>query len=239
MRGILFGALVASSLALAQDNTQLLLPLTETGAVPQTTARLHSSAVSGASEGGGLTLSNLVEVTAADRASLKVTFDVGGSEGVSPAVRLKLQILKQETAGVDASVGARYKVKGLDPKGAEVEAFVAVSRRFGRVFVAANLVTGGGIDTGDRDVEAHLGGGYMISDNFAVGANARLIREWNPADDQPGAEAPQGNAFDLVAGPTATFSYGVLQLSAIAGVHVIKDTDATAPYLGAGAGVAF
>jgi hypothetical protein len=240
-RGMFILAALVSGAAVAQvssDHTQLL-PLTESGAVPSTTGRLQSSARNGGEGAGAITLSQMLELTPMARASVRFSFDFNGSRGITPAARLKFQFLKQETAGLDASVGVKYKVVGLDPEGGEVEGILSASRTFGRGYVAANVVGGSGVTTDEKDVEGKLGGGYLVTDQLAVGADARVVREIAGEEELAAEGLTGGSPFELVAGPTAAFIYKQFQASAIAGVKVPQGKGAASPYLGLGLGLSF
>jgi len=118
-----------------------------------------------------------------------------------PAVRLRYQLLGQDWAGIDLSLGARYKSEGFTDYGhGEVESILALGRSFGRLDVVANLVWGVEINDPGMDAELKTLIGWRFGDNIRLGGEVRIQTE---VHDEEGWKAPAMVSTDLIAGPTA------------------------------------
>jgi hypothetical protein len=75
-----------------------------------------------------------------------------GSSG--PSVRLRYQLLSQDWAGINLSLGARYKSVGFAGEGSgEVEALLALGRSWGRLDTVLNFVWGWELNNPGMDAE--------------------------------------------------------------------------------------
>ncbi len=122
-----------------------------------------------------------------------------GSSG--PSVRLRYQLLNQDSAGVNLSLGARYKSVGFAGEGSgEVEAMMAIGRSWGRLDTVLNGVWGWELNDPGMDAEVKALVGWRFTDNVRVGVEARAQSE---VHDENGWKGPQMLQTDLRAGPTA------------------------------------
>jgi hypothetical protein len=202
------GLVLLLALALAPNARAQMLDvdglLVEASAVPQPgTVRVFAN-------GGGQTAAADTEGTANVAGSVMwvplrgLAGDVGayyqtGSSG--PSVRLRYQLLDQDRAGVNLSLGARYKSVGFAGEGSgEVEALLALGRSWGRLDTALNLVWGWELNDPGMDAEIKLLVGWRFTDNLRAGVEARAQCE---VHDEDGWKGPQMLQTDLRGGATA------------------------------------
>jgi hypothetical protein len=132
-----------------------------------------------------------------------------------PTAGLRVQALKQERSGIDLSVGAQYKAEGLTEGSAdgELEAIVAVGRRFGRLGLLLNGVFGSDFEGNDRDGEVRFSGQYTFTDRVRAGLDSRVRFDLGSSDLAANRKA----TVDVVAGPTASVMVGPAILVATVG----------------------
>jgi hypothetical protein len=158
--------------------------------------------------------------------------DVGGyyqAGDSGPSARIRYQILKQVSAGIDLAAGVRFKTIGFHPDQGEVEFFLAAGRKIGQWDLVLNGVfgveTGGG---GGKDVEAKAFGGYRFTDNVRLGIDFRLQAE--AGDDDEDTTAKVGRDFDLTTGPALSWMLAKnFQVQALVGVAAPKGSNNTVP----------
>ena len=183
---ILFGALCASSLALAEglDRDSLL---TEAPATPERgnvrIAASGNTSYVGAVGGGisGLAMWTPFTHFAADVSGYWQDGDAG------PALRVRYQLLDQAAHGLELAVGARYKSVGFDPRNGEVEGLIALGRRFGHLGTVLNVVAGHELAGPGFDVELKALADYQLMDGLRVGLDGRAQAE---VHDEAGWKAP-------------------------------------------------
>ena len=195
--------------------------LTDAAAVPRAgTVRVFGSGggQSGSAEGGGA-------VGSVAGSLLWVPFqNLGGDLGAyyqtgrsGPAVRVRYQVLAQDWAGIDLSLGARYKSEGFSELGhGEVEGIVALGRSFGRFDLVLNLVYGAEIGDPGMDAEVKSLVGWRFTDSFRLGGEVRIQTEIH---DEDGWKAPTMVTTDIIGGPAAFWRVArPLTLQALVGV---------------------
>ncbi len=117
-----------------------------------------------------------------------------------PSARVRYQFLSQDSAGVDLTLGARYKSEGFSGPGqGEVEALFALGRSFGQLDLVLNLVWGWEINDPGQDAEIKALIGWRFNDNLRLGLEVRAQTE---VHDEDGYKAPQMIATDIRGGPT-------------------------------------
>jgi len=117
-----------------------------------------------------------------------------------PSARVRYQFLSQGSAGIDLTLGARYKSEGFSgPGSGEVEALLALGRSFGQLDLILNLVWGWEVNGPGQDAEIKALVGWRFTDNVRLGLEVRAQTE---VHDEDGWKGPQMIATDLRAGPT-------------------------------------
>ena len=167
----------------------------------------------------------------------RVAGDVGlyqqGPDG-GPTVRLRIQVLKQASAGLDLSIGARFKEFGFfkkqegSPNG-EFEYLLALGRSFGGFDAIINGVVGFEAGGPGSDLEGKAFFGYRFLPNLRAGIDGRLQAEYK---DEKGTKNPDfTNDVNLMAGPAASLLVlnDKVQLQALLGVAKPRGTSTISP----------
>lgn len=141
-----------------------------------------------------------------------------------PTIGGRVQLLNQERHGVDGSLSVFYRPEGFTEPEGEIETFISVGRRVGRVMLLGNLVYGQDPEGNERDGEVRLGSLYSLSDRVTLGLETRLRFAIGP---QKGTMAAAEPKLDFLAGPIVTATVGPLALFAEVGPSVFKATGST------------
>jgi hypothetical protein len=140
-----------------------------------------------------------------------------------PTVGVVWQAARRERLGVDLALGLAYRPEGFTEPEGEVEATVAVGRRFGRLTGLVNLTYGQDPEGNERDAEAKLAVVAPVARTLLVGFDSRLrLGLARPA------EGPEAHVeYDGIAGPIAYWALGSWTLMGQAGASVLgRDTGA-------------
>jgi hypothetical protein len=135
-----------------------------------------------------------------------------------PSAGLRVQALSQAEQELDLSLGAFYRPEGFTQAEGEVEAVIALGRRFGRLGLFANLVYGQDPEGAERDGEARIAGLYAFSARFQAGLDTRLRIDLG---SDSGARRAGEAEYDFISGPLASYVLGDVALLAQAGVSVL------------------
>jgi hypothetical protein len=135
-----------------------------------------------------------------------------------PNVGLRVQLLRQETHGLDGSAGVFYKAEGFTEPEGEIEAVLSAGARFGALSVAGNLAYGQDPEGNERDGEARAAI-FRRWRLFTVGLDAR--GRFALADPRSTA-AQREPRVDLAALPFASVVAGPVALFAQAGVSALQ-----------------
>lgn len=206
-------------------------PLSESAATPPTDVRAQTSG--SASDGGSgadgvYGVSQRVEMTVLKHLSLRAGGEMrmGTGRGFTPEVQAKYQFLNQGQHGLNASTGLRYKQLGFQSDGGEAEVFLSAGKRWGQVLGTANFVAGTGVSKREADLEGHLGVGYLLTEKLIVGANTRFQQEVvDEAEEVKGS----GREFEMLTGGMVGYSWGPVELSALAGWYFPRKTMTSGP----------
>ncbi len=141
----------------------------------------------------------------------------GPNDQFRPEVGLRIDALRQETAGVDLAVLGVYETKGFNTVRA-ITARVAISRLFGGTRVISNLGYGFGLEEGERYGDFRLAGVHVVTAQLLVGVDSRLRIDLERDDDEPPGEPD----YEVIAGPVATYAIDRYVISANAGYSALK-----------------
>ncbi len=205
------------------ENHDRMFPLSESAGTNPTFFHSETSGRASSANSSALRLGQRVEVVPLRHLSFRAGVDWTVGAVFTPEVQAKYQFLEQGEHGVDLAAGLRYKAIGFNPKGSEVEAFLAVGREFGDFLGTANVVAGTG--GADMDVEGHLGLGYRPTSDLLVGLNSRLKVAFEPGGDR----VEPGRPFELITGGVVGYSRGVFEASLLGGYYMPRFTYATGP----------
>ncbi len=206
-------------------------PLSESAATPPTDVRAQTSGSAtegGSGVGDSYGVSQRVEMTVLEHLSLRAGGELrmGTGKGFSPEVQAKYQFLSQAAHGLNASAGLRYKQIGFASDGGEAEVFLAAGKRWGQLLGTANFVAGTGVSKREADLEGHVGLGYLLGEKLIVGVNTRFQQE---VVDEPGEVKGTGREFEMLTGGLAGYSWGPVELSALAGWYFPRKTMTSGP----------
>lgn len=154
--------------------------------------------------GKGATFDSGAEVQLTNRASVRATGSAspyGGGLGLR--FEGKLDALRQEANGVDLAFTGGYESRGFN----EVPALagtLALGRSLGKLQLLANVGYARGLEDSEQYGSAGLAGIYQASQQLQLGLDSRLRVDLERDNDEP----PGEREWELLAGPTVTFSLG-------------------------------
>jgi hypothetical protein len=184
-----------------------------------TTARSHTQRATAHVTGGydgarqGATFDTGVEAQLMRRAAVRAT---GSSSPASSSPRRgglglrlegKLDALHQESHGLDVAITGGYESRGFNEVPAAAGT-LALGRSVGRLQLLANVGYARGLQEAEQYGSAGLAGIYQLSEQLHLGLDSRLRVDLERDDDEP----PGEREWELLAGPTVTFSLGSVAL---------------------------
>ncbi|MCY1017742.1 hypothetical protein [Pyxidicoccus sp. MSG2] len=236
------GLSLAPAVVLAEDTTTTELEqnlnsmdrfftLSESAATPPTDVRAEtggSAREGGTGVGDSYGISQRVEMNVLEHLSLRAGGELrmGTGKGFSPEAQVKYQFFNQAADGLNASAGVRYKQLGFASDGGEAEVFLAAGKRWGQLLGTANFVAGTGVSKREADLEGHVGLGYLLGEKLIVGVNTRFQQE---VVDEPGEVKGTGREFEMLSGGLVGYSWGPVDLSALAGWYFPRKTMTSGP----------
>jgi hypothetical protein len=143
-----------------------------------------------------------------------------------PSVGLKVQAFDQQRHGIDGAIAVFYKAEGFSQAEGEVEAVLALARRFNHFAAFANVAYGQDPEAAERDGELRLGGVASLTSRLITGLDARF--RFDLGSDAGKRRAKLEASYDVVAGPTAAYAFGPVALVGQAGVSMVKLDTSTA-----------
>jgi hypothetical protein len=153
--------------------------------------------------------------------------------GARPSVGGRAQLLRQERHGIDGAVSVFYQPEGFTEPEGEIETFLSVGRRMGRLSVLGNLVYGQDPEGNERDGEIRCAA-QAAAGRFTVGVDSRVRFAIGA---QPSASAAAEPKLDLLAGPFASAMVGPVVLFAEAGPSLLRAAGGTTAGVAGVAGV--
>lgn len=135
------------------------------------------------------------------------------TDRLAPVVAASVDALREERHGVDLAVLGGYEAEGFNLTPA-VTARVAVGRTLGAYRVVGNAGIGVGTEQGERYGDLRLGALRRVAPAVHVGVDTRARIDLELDADEPPGEL----AWDVMAGPVATYSVGRVALSAGGGI---------------------
>jgi hypothetical protein len=219
------------------DTMDRFFPLTESAATPPTDVRAETTGQASSSDSEtGLGVTQQVEVVLLKGLALRAGAELRNTDnGLTPVAQAKYQFLRQSEHGLNASAGLRYKQKGFQSDGGEAEAFFAAGKRWGRLLATGNAVLGAETSRAEMDFEAHVGLGYLLTDNLLVGANTRFQQEFEVGE----VEGHSGREFEMLTGAMVGYTVGPVDLSLLGGWYLPRATMSTGPLAMARVGINF
>jgi hypothetical protein len=127
----------------------------------------------------------------------------------------KLDALRQETNGIDLAIAGGYESRGFNEVPA-VAGPLARGRSVGRLQLLANVGYARGLEDSEQYGSAGLAGIYQASQQLQLGLDSRLRIDLERDDNEP----PGEREWELLAGPTVTFTLGSFALIGGTGLAV-------------------
>jgi hypothetical protein len=150
---------------------------------------------------------------------LRVGVDYSGDQRrMRPSVGARLQLLRQEAHGVDASLTSLFKTEGFDETEGEIETTFAIGRRFESVYALANAAYGQDPEGNERDAELRLAG-YHGQGRLVWGIEARGRSAIGQQHAMSSATEPR---LDATVWPLALVSFGSLAFFGEAGPSAVR-----------------
>ncbi|CAN5469963.1 hypothetical protein BH11MYX1_BH11MYX1_41490 [soil metagenome] len=128
-----------------------------------------------------------------------------------PGAGLGVRLLDEQRHGVAASAYALYKTEGFTETEGELEATFALGKQLGAARTTLDLTYGQDFDGHARDGEVAAAVLVEPVHNWFAGVTARFR-------DALGSGGDHGVLRDFVGGPTVTFAYRMIAVTAVAGV---------------------
>jgi hypothetical protein len=135
---------------------------------------------------------------------------------VRPEVGLKVDALRQEKHGFDLAIAGGYEPQGFNTTPA-ASLRLALGRSFGATQLVANVGYAASLD-GERNGDVRLGLLHAVLPALQVGFDSRFRIDLERDEHEPAGE-PE---WDLVAGPTASYTLGPIVVSATGGGSALK-----------------
>lgn len=142
----------------------------------------------------------------------------GAAGQMRPSIGARVQVLRQEAHGVDASVSVLYKAEGFTGPEGEIETCASLARRFERVSLHGNLAYGQDPEGNERDGEVRLALVHPRG-RWVLGLDSRARFAIGAQHDKDAVTEP---TFDALGGPIGILVMGRFVLFAQAGPSVVK-----------------
>ncbi len=184
-------------------------------------------------------MQGVLDATFVENITLRaVAMNTGMSDQLRPTVGLLVDIVRENSAGIDFAVGGDYEVEGWS-RVPSVVSRVALGRTVGLTRVQANAGFGLGLDRGERYGDLRLAGIHPIAQALYAGIDSRARVDLERDMDEPSGELE----WDVQAGPVVTLAVGRFAVSATGGVSAWKARTGDTAKVGAmgalGVGAAF
>jgi hypothetical protein len=118
-----------------------------------------------------------------------------------PSLGLRAQVLREQSAGLDGSVGVFYRPEGLTEPEGEIETVVSLGRHAGRSYLLASLLYGQDGEGKERDGEIRLAAIRPLGGRFIAGLDGRLRLDLG--SDRAVLRTHGEASLDLLVGPVA------------------------------------
>jgi hypothetical protein len=142
---------------------------------------------------------------------------LGPSGQLRPDVGAKLDLLRQRRHGLDLAVAGGYEAQGFNLTPA-IAARVALAHAFGATTLVGNVGYGVGTEQGEHYGDARLAALRRLGRSLHVGVDSRARVDLERDQDEPAGEP----AWELVAGPAASYALGRFVVSASGGVSALQ-----------------
>jgi hypothetical protein len=150
------------------------------------------------------------------------TADLPGAPSLRPQIGFRAQLLDQARHGVDGAVAVMYRQDLFSGEGGFFQGAVALERGLGRVRLVGNLLYGQDGEGDDHDGEARLAALFEARRSVLVGVDARYRHSLDSTD--PNRFIRSRPEYELLTGPTASYTRGSWAVMAEAGFSTVRTT---------------
>ena len=155
-------------------------------------------------------------------AGVGYTADLPSTPGLRPQLGLRAQLLDQKRHGVDGAVAVMYRQDLFTGEEGFFQGAVALERRQGPVRVVGNLLYGQDGEGDDHGGEARLATLFEARRGLLVGLDGRYRRDlWSTDANRFARSRPE---YELLTGPTASFTHGSWAVMAETGFSAVRTT---------------
>jgi hypothetical protein len=149
------------------------------------------------------------------------TAEMPGAPGFRPQIGARAQFLDQAKHGIDAGAEVIYRQDVFTIEGGFFQGGVALERQQGRVHLLGNILYGQDGEGDDREGEARAATMVETARGLRVGLDGRYRHLWSTDPNRLLRDRPE---WEIMAAPTASFSYGSWALMAEAGFNSVRTT---------------
>jgi hypothetical protein len=139
-----------------------------------------------------------------------------------PQIGFRAQLLDQARHGIDGGVAVLYRQDLFSTEGGFFQGAIALERDLGRVRLVGNLLYGQDGEGDDHDGEARLALLFKAHRNLLVGFDSRYRHSLDSTD--PNRFARERPEYELLAGPTASYTRGSWAVMAETGFSTVRTT---------------
>src|SRR5262249_18822603 len=129
-----------------------------------------------------------------------------GDLTLRPRVALRVQVLEQDDAGIDATAQVAYRQDRFDLDGGLFQGTIALGRRFDRLWLALNVTFGVDPEGGDREGEVCAAAWVEVAQSWSVGVDGRYRHDLGSTD--PNRAERSRSESEALAGATAAYVHG-------------------------------
>ena len=150
------------------------------------------------------------------------TADMPGAAALRPQLGFRAQLLDQTKHGIDGGAAVMYRQDLFTNEEGFFQGVVALERRQGPVRVVGNLLYGQDGEGDDHDGEARVAALFETRPGLLVGMDGRYRHDlWSSDPNRVARSRPE---YELMAGPTVSYTRGSWAVMAETGLSTVRTT---------------
>jgi hypothetical protein len=150
------------------------------------------------------------------------TAELPNTPTLRPQIGFRMQLLDQAGQGIDGAVAVTYRQDMFSTEGGFFQGAIALERRLGKVRLLSNLLYGQDGEGDDHDGEARLAAMFQANRGLLIGLDGRYRHSLDSTD--PNRFARERPEYELLAGPTASYTRGSWAVMAETGISTVRTT---------------
>jgi hypothetical protein len=175
-----------------------------------------------------------LDATLIEKVTLRALMtNVGMSDQLQPSVGLLVDVLREDTSGIDFAVGGDYENASWSARMPAVVTRAALGSTVGLTRIQANAAFGLTTERGERYGDLRLSGFHPVARQLYAGIDSRARVDLERSGEEPSGELD----WDVQAGPVASLAVGRFAVSATGGVSAWKARASESAKVGAVAAV--